>query len=309
MSMVTRCLGFGVLAWFLLAVAACGGGSSGSSGSLSLAVTDAPVDEASEVVVRFTRAELQPSGGERISIEFDEVQEIDLLSFQGEDVHWLFEDTQVPAGEYDWIRLYVERDGTVASPPSSIFGTTSYVTIGGSEYKLAIPSGLQTGLKLVGGFTVAEEGDTRLVLDFDLRRALVKPAAGVWDSYYFLRPALRLVNLSEIGHLHGTIDTQVFIDDPACEDNGAVYLYEGHDQVPTDVQGDAGPLTTALIKYDAVTDAYHYRIGHLPPGGYTLALTCEAHLDDPDTAEAINFFTPATNVTIVAGALTEQDLP
>ena len=295
-----------------MSLAACGGGSGSSSatGSLSLAVTDAPVDLATEVVVRFTRVELQPSEGERISIEFDEVQEVDLLSYQGEDAYWLFEDTEVPAGEYEWIRLYVERDGVADNPPASNFGTTSYVRFeNGDEYRLAIPSGLQTGLKLVGGFSVDSEGVTRLVIDVNLQRALVQPKSANWSDYYFLRPALRLARMDEVGHLHGTIDTAVFTVDPDCETNGAVYLYSGHDQALVDVQDAAGPLASARVEYDGDAGQYQYRIGHLPAGGYTVALTCEAHLDDPEAADDIGFFEPATNVVIQAGAATEQDLP
>jgi hypothetical protein len=217
----------------------------------------------------------------------------------------------VPAGDYNWIRLYLERDGTVDNPPASNFGTTSHVRFeNGDVFKLAIPSGLQTGLKLVGGFTVDDGGSTRLVIDVNLQRALVQPQSANWDQYYFLRPALRLVRLEEVGHLRGVIDTQVFVDDPDCLDNGAVYLYEGHDQALEDVQDDTGPLASALIEYDAVEEEYRYRIGHLPAGPYTVALTCEADRDDPEVADDIGFFEPARNVSIEAGAATTgQDLP
>ncbi len=57
---------------------ACNSGSSGGSsssggetGQVSLAVTDAPVDDAVEVVVRFTHVELQPADGDRVRIDFD----------------------------------------------------------------------------------------------------------------------------------------------------------------------------------------------------------------------------------------------
>jgi hypothetical protein len=312
MGMISKYLGFTILAAGSLALTACNGGGSSSSGTgqLSLAVTDAPVDGAVEVVVRFTRVELQPRDGQRISIEFDTVQEIDLLSYQGEDVHWLFEDTAVPAGEYSWIRLYVERDGTAGNPPASVFGTTSYLKMAdGSEYKLAIPSGLQTGLKLQGGFSVQADRLNAYVIDFDLRRALVQPSAQHWQDYYFLKPALRMVRLEDVGHLRGTIHDQVFVADPACLNNGAVYLYQGHGQTPTDVHDDAGPVTTALIEYDGVADEYRYRIGHLPAGPYTVALTCEAHRDDPEQSNTLTFFAPAANVAIQADVTTVQDLP
>jgi len=70
-----------------LLLTACGGGSSSSSttGTLNLAITDAPIDEAKQVVVEFTGVELQgPSG--RVDHDFvDEsgnpvTKQIDLLA-------------------------------------------------------------------------------------------------------------------------------------------------------------------------------------------------------------------------------------
>lgn len=306
MKMFTKLL---VAGFFAVLLAACsGGGGSGSTGQLSLAVTDAPVDSAVAVVVKFTKVELQPRNGDRITIEFDEIQEIDLLDYQGEDVHWLFENKEVPAGEYNWIRLYVERNNAADNPPASVFGTTSYVRFAdGSEFNLAIPSGIQTGLKLVGGFTVAAgEETTALVIDFDLRRALVKPASDTWADYYFLRPALRLAKAAEVGHLRGEIATEIITDNTGCPENGAVYLYPGHDQEPTVVFDDQGPLASSLLTVDE--GIYRYGIGHLSPGPYTVALTCEAHLDDNKTKDDIEFI-DQQNVDIVAGETTVANFP
>lgn len=66
-----------------LGLVACGGGGSiegsGTEGSrtvtglMSLAVTDAPIDKAKKVVIRFTHIELQPvDDGERVVIHFDD---------------------------------------------------------------------------------------------------------------------------------------------------------------------------------------------------------------------------------------------
>ncbi|MDZ7828725.1 MAG: hypothetical protein U5K33_04305 [Halofilum sp. (in: g-proteobacteria)] len=59
-----RTLGGSLLLAGALALAACGGGSSGSSGSLSLGITDAAVDSVEEVNVVFTGITLQPQDGD-----------------------------------------------------------------------------------------------------------------------------------------------------------------------------------------------------------------------------------------------------
>jgi len=290
-------------------LAACSSGSGGgSTGQLSLAVTDAPVDSALEVVVKFTKVELQPRDGDRITIEFDEVQEINLLDYQGEDAFWLFEAEEVPAGEYNWIRLYVERNNAADGPPASVFGTTSYVLFADNNlFFLAIPSGPQTGLKLVGGFTVVAGETTKLVIDIDLRRALVKPSSDIWADYYFLRPALRLVDHSEVGHLAGT----VAVDN--CEP--AIYVYLGDNALPGDIcEGNDcsedvdRPLTTTLANYNELGQIWEYKIGFLPAGSYTAAVTCDALADDPDQDDEIEFI-DQQNVEIFAGETTVADFP
>ena len=60
----------------------CGGGGSqattGGSGRLTLGVTDAPVDGATAVVVRFTAVELKPAGGDAFTVTLDPAQTIQL---------------------------------------------------------------------------------------------------------------------------------------------------------------------------------------------------------------------------------------
>lgn len=306
MKMLNKLMVAGMSAALLAGCSSGSGSSDGSSdGTLSLGISDAPMDSALEVVVKFTKVELQPSDGDRITIEFDEIQEIDLLDFQGKDAFWLFEKEEVPAGKYNWIRLYVERDNR---EEGNVFGTTSYVNFEvDGKFNLAIPSGPQTGLKLVSGFTVPVGGATELAIDVDLRRALFKPSAPVWDDYYFLRPAMRLASMDTVGHLQGEITSELMADNPGCQEDGAVYLYEGHDQSPSDVFGDDGPLTTALLAEDE-EGIYGYQIGYLLAGDYTVALTCEADQDERDTDEEIDFI-DQQNVDIVVGETTEANFP
>ena len=45
-----------------------GGGGGATTGTASISLTDAPIDEAQDVVVRFDGAEFQPSNGERVMV-------------------------------------------------------------------------------------------------------------------------------------------------------------------------------------------------------------------------------------------------
>ncbi|MDZ7787404.1 MAG: DUF4382 domain-containing protein [Halofilum sp. (in: g-proteobacteria)] len=78
------------------ALVACGGGSSGDgSGSLSLGVTDAPVDSAQNVFVEFSSVTLKPAEGEPFTIDFEEPKQIDLLDQQNGKSEILLEDERV----------------------------------------------------------------------------------------------------------------------------------------------------------------------------------------------------------------------
>src|SRR5688572_10895492 len=133
-----------------LALAGCGSdGSDGEqTGELTVGITDAPLDSASAVVVTFTGVELKPMDGEAFSIDFEEAKTLDLMTLHGVNRALILDGEVVPAGEYLWMRLKVEADPQVAGD--------SYLQLetDGAQCELRVPSGSQSGLKLIRGFTV-----------------------------------------------------------------------------------------------------------------------------------------------------------
>lgn len=309
---------------------ACNSGSSGGSsssggetGQMSLAVTDAPVDDAVEVVVRFTHVELQPADGDRVRIDFDddEVREIDLLALQGEESEFLFESEEIPAGDYNWVRFYLEADPDASGPPVSNFATSSYILFAdGNRDNLVIPGGLQQGLQLVSGFTVPAGGTISLTVDFDLRTA-IRPSE--FEGYHRLRRALRVVDNSEIGVISGTVEPDILPNDLVCvplSENhdydtcpgASVYVFEG-ETTPQNIQDSEGdPVTTANVRFEHDSETgdweYRYTAGFLSPGTYTVALTFQADDDDPEADTPIDFVDDAV-VDVVAGQRTIVDFP
>lgn len=294
----------------LLAVSlsACGGSSGGgsagvgansgsvSSGSLSLGITDAPVDEASRVIVEFTGLQIQPSVGERISYDFDIPRQIDLLALNGGGSELLLDKVKIAAGHYDWIRLNVNAECDIDD---------SYIDINNVKYPLWIPSGGHSGLKLVRGFDVPEGGSAHFTIDFDLRKAVKYPQGkGTCAGNYKLRPAqaLRMVDNAKSGSIagvvYGIVDA-LLINDGSCTGGNSVYVFEGHNVVPDDVDGiNPDPVTSAMVELDA-SGLYKYRAAFLSAGDYTVAFTCQAK-DDDDADNNIDFWSYA-NVTVFAG--------
>lgn len=276
-----------------LGLTACGGGSGSSSddsGTLSLGLTDAPVDGATSVVVQFDGIEIQPADGERVTFDFDSPRQIDLLDLQGTASTALLEDETVPAGDYAWMRLMVTA--TQQSPDS-------YIDLSTGQHSLFIPSGGNTGLKLVQGFTVPANDSANFTIDFDVRKSVHKPGQSGQD--YILRPTLRLVDNTEVGHIRGTVD-QTAASTEGC--SAAAYVYAGADVTPDDEGSDTAPVASALVELDDATGEYTFMVGYLTAGEYTVAWTCDADQDEPDSDDDLTF-EANTNATVTADETTE----
>ena len=287
-----------------LSLTACGGGSSASSssssttGTLNLAITDAPIDDAKAVVVQFTGVELQgPSG--RIDHDFvDEsgnpvTMEIDLLALTEGATEDMLKDVTLEAGEYSWMRLKVNAEKGVID---------SYIMLNDdNQYSLYVPSGNQSGLKLNRGFVVPAGGVASYVIDFDLRKSVHKPSSANQD--YKLRPTLRLVDKTNVGTLKGIVNSELI----TSECSGAVYVFNAEDAVD-DIDGTGDAITTAKVKGDGTTP-YTYTIAFLSEGDYKIAFTCDSANDDPETdeAETVVSFSGETTVSIEKDIKTTHD--
>jgi hypothetical protein len=283
-----------ILSAFAMAtLAACGGDDDGT-GRLSLAVTDAPVDGANAVVVEFTGVEVKPAEHDSIDFTFDDPRTIDLLALAGAGSETLLEGVEVPAGRYDWVRLKVAavEDGVM----------DSFVELkDGSQHELEVPSGAQTGLKLVSGFVVPHGGDASFTIDFDLRKSVHEPMDA--SPTYLLRPALRIVDNARVGVIAGTVDNALVTD--GC--TPAVYVFEGGNVTPDDVDAASpDPVTTGIVKLDDAAGTYRYRVEFLSEGEYTVSFTCGAATDDPDTSETLAF-AGTRNVSVVANQVATAD--
>ncbi len=295
-----RLLGlFELLTATALGLAACGGGSAGM-GQLKMALADAPVDGAQAVVVKFTGIELTGNGGNPVDITFTQPKTIDLLNQSGTASAVLF-DQPVPAGSYGQIRLLVVADGD----PSN-----SYITLSdGTMQGLQVPSGSQTGLKLVSGFTVPSGGVADFTIDFDLRKAITCPSGQA--PACTLKPAMRLVDNTMAGNIQGAVSNTLVPS--GC--TPGVYLYSGTVTAPEDMNSTAPTTDTNQPLASKVPVAnsqppYYYQFTLLPPGTYTVAFTCQAAQDNPDQADSAVTFSPVkTGSMVAANQTTTVDIP
>lgn len=270
-----------------LGLVACNTPSSNGTGQVSLNVTDAPIDGASKVMVTFNSVELH--GAEDKTITFDKPVQINLLDLSGSKSAGLLVNQPLKAGDYQWIKLGVDTTNQMAT----------YIEMkDGTDYDLTIPSGSESGLKLVRGFTVAQGGGTDFTIDFNLRKSIVGNSQG-----YKLKPALRMVDNLEVGHVKGTV-AATLLQDSSCTSGNSVYVFSGKDVTPTDEYTNSNVLTTANVTMDT-SGIYNYSVGFLTAGDYTFAFTCQSADDDPEAQDANFKFVAQSNVTVAANTTTD----
>jgi len=296
-----------LLAATALGVAACGGGSSGmtaptsqaqASPMMKLSVADAPpADSSTHVVVVFTGVELTGNSGNPVTITFPQPKSIDLMTQSGTASAVLF-DQPIAPGSYGQIRLMVVADGSA---------NNSYIDFAdGSRMGLRVPSGSETGFKLVSGFTVPSSGVVDYTIDFDLRKAITCPPGQA--PACILKPVERLVDNTSVGNIQGQVTSTL---PSGC--TPGVYLYSGAVTKPEDMNSTAPTTDTnqplvSKVPVASSVPPYYYQFTFLPPGTFTVAFTCQAAQDNPDQADPSVILTPVATTVVTAGQTATVDI-
>ena len=304
-SFVISCLG----AACILSLTACssggdaettvaGGGRGGTEyGFISLSITDAPIDNATEVWVQFDGVEFMPSSGSKdqnpVLIMFDTPMSINLLELQGTKSKALLTNEILATGHYDWVQLKITavKDGVM----------DSYIVLeDGTVHELDMPGNSEIGLKIVGGLEVIANTPSEKTIDFDLRRSIVIDSMGDFQ----MQPVINLVSNDQSGSIEGSVKLTQLISSRCSDLNpmtgNAVYLYQGFNAQPGDLGGTGTePFTSALVNLDNSTGTFGFSFGFVPFGKYTAAFTCQADLDEPAADDTINFST-TKNINITS---------
>lgn len=262
-----------------------------SDGRVTLSVTDAPVDGVEQVVVQFSRVTFVDDDDQRERINLSPALQIDLRALNGGDSVELVSAKSLPEGRYGRIEFRI--DGSPTTTESFV------VEAGGTErVPLYVPDDASVKLAVATDFKVDTDSSVALTVDFDLRRSLFKND----DGTYALRPQLRVVIDDQAGKVSGSIAAGLLDD---CG-SAAIYAFRGSDITPDDVDGlGVEPVNSTIVSV-ADDGSGSYAVAFLEAGSYTLALTCEADLDEPDQDDAIDFVRER-NVTIRADRTTVQN--
>jgi len=244
---------------------------------LKVSITDDPfpVEFIEEASVTITKVEIRQKDNNEsypFLTLFEDTIEFNLLELRNGVVAELLE-LEVPVGDYDLIRLYVDN----ASISIKEFST----------YDLKVPSGSQTGIKIfidpdlrvAGGLT------TELLLDFNLDKSFILKGnsdspAGI--KGFNFTPVIRAVNNSTAGTIQGIVS-----------DTSSVVLANAAVWIKAD--------TTIGTAYTDSTG--FYALPGIPAGFYSLYSTKENY----DTVMFNNVEIVAANRTIKNLELTPND--
>lgn len=183
--------GFVPLAVLILGFYGCNIGGGDGTGRLAMSLTDKPTHEYSAVWVTIkeiaTHMEGDPEGSWTKVLDVNRTY--DLLSLAN-GVRAELGLVDLPAGHYTQMRFLIGTENSLdtALPANYVVDTK------GDIQELKIPSGVQSGIKLVQGFEINENSTTELVFDFDVAASVV--AAGN-SGKYILRPTIHQIDYSQ----------------------------------------------------------------------------------------------------------------
>ena len=238
--------------------AGCGSSATKSgTGTVRVSLTDAPADFDSVIlVIREVAVHREGADGTGWTSFVPDSSRYDLLRLTNGVFAGLGE-VLVDAGHYTQVRLLLDPG--------------SYVVENGVRRDLIIPSGLQTGLKLVGEFDVQPGMTVDLGIDFNAAHSFVETGSGK----LMLKPTVKVHVLNLTGSISGVVQPA----DPAS----TVYAIAGADTVGAVVTGTSGEFTLSL----------------LPGGSYTVAIDAPAAYRDTSLAGVAVTAGMVTNVGTV----------
>lgn len=299
MNIITKRSRLGLAAIVAVALTGCGGSGSDSAeegmGVLNLNVSDAGVD-AAKVCIKFDGVHVKPTGEDPpLEIVLDAPVTVNLLANQGANSQPITSE-QIPAGTYQWIRLMVDAstgsnggvdDGGLDTDACEVDGDGSYLLdLDGNTYNLFIPSGNQSGLKLIKDITIPVNASGNYTAEWDLGKSFIAPPGLAPDA--IMKPVVKLVANNEVGTLVGQVADDLVnpapVEPPACDSEFApkVYVFdEGVEPNPINDPDDPDefdPVATGLVTQQQQDDGsmqYRYSIGFLLAGPYDPVFTCD----------------------------------
>lgn len=256
----------------------------GTSASVNVHLVDGPTTAYKAIYLDITQVEISQDGASWITLATLDRAPINILSLTGGVSETLAQGATLTAGSYGQMRLILAPTGN------------SIVLDDGSSHDLKIPSGAQTGIKLVGDFVVQTGTTADIFIDFDGAHSIQVVKAG-HSGKYILRPTVRAFELAVTGSISGTL-TDADGNAPLA---GAEVMAEVLD-------GSGNP---SVARHTTTDGSGHYTLDLLPVGStyYVVSLPVTAgppmKVYDPRASDGFAL-SPATPLFTYDAAFTQD---
>ena len=200
---------------FSFSLFACGGGGGGSSsgevGTVSMSLTDAMSNRFNAVYVTIDDVQVHMNGNGKANNGWQSVSAPNLpKTFNLYDLtNGIREEiglADLAIGPYTQMRLIIGTDPDDSiNQLSEAHPHANYVIDTDDNYQeLKIPSGINTGIKIVHGFTISPDHTTELILDFNAEKSVIVAGNfGIWH----LKPTIKCGSTEELSIIRGKVTT------------------------------------------------------------------------------------------------------
>jgi hypothetical protein len=209
-SLLSRTLCSLLAAVVIAGLSACSAGGS-NMGRLSMSLTDKPGTSFDAVYVSIkeiaVHKDTDPEGAWTTILTVNQTFELTALS---NGVRKELGIVDLEPGHYTQMRLLIGTDAIAPNPYANYV-----VDKQGVPHAMKVPSGVQTGLKIIQGFDINANSTTELVFDFDATRSVV--VAGN-SGKYLLKPTIHMIDDTQTRTIiKGTVQTTVPAPLPGAE--------------------------------------------------------------------------------------------
>lgn len=249
-------------------------------GAARLEATDAAVDaqNITGVFLSVEEAQFVANGQIENSIAYESPKIFNLMDYQNGSTFAMGEAT-LNAGTYDQVRLILSSS------------TQAFVEFtDGSTEEIDVPSGSTSGYKINGEFEVLANGISNVIIDVDLRKALVQEGNG----NFRLRPTARLTSRENTGMIRGELD-----ENQQSADRIVVFAYaEGtfnDSEMNEPAQGSSrfeGAINSATADANG-----NFTLAFMPEGDYELIVATYTENESENSFA----FSSATSIEVMIG--------
>lgn len=260
-----------ILSFFILFFASCGGGGTGTkvdkteTGTLSLNLMDATTDDYKAVYITINAVKVH-SG-----IECEEEVTNDWITIALPEktynllelVNGMMENLggrDMETGKYSQMRLIIGETPDNGNNMLGLPHPCANYLIDASDaiHELTIPSGFQSGVKLVHSFDITKGLTTELILDFDVVKSIVKAGK---SGKYILKPTINIIDTIENATIKGRVTD---LEDAGLE--GVMVSAQIFNNTPGDIK-DA-----VVVQTSTITDEQGNYTFYLQPGTYDIVI-------------------------------------